>query len=77
MIIPAIFAATQLERTIEGVPIILLMTVGVIVALFWVFLPVVVWGKLNEIIRLLREIRDNTDGPRRPESSVKYKAGGN
>jgi hypothetical protein len=48
----------QLERTLEGAPIILLGTVGVLVLLFWIFFPIVVWSKLNEMIKLLREIRD-------------------
>jgi hypothetical protein len=69
----------QLERTLEGTPIILLMAVGTLVALFWIFFPIVVAGRLKEIVKLLREIRDNTE-PRgtavRPPSSVKYKAGG-
>jgi hypothetical protein len=74
-----LLAATQLERTIQGAPMILLMTVGAIVALFWVFLPIVVWGKLNDIIKLLREIRDNTElksSAGRPAGPLKYKAGG-
>lgn len=72
-----------MQRTLEGAPMIVVGVVLIIVALFWVFLPVVVWGKLNEIIKLLREIRDNTRDtverlPRQPrpaksESDVKYR----
>ena len=54
---------------------IVLMAVGALVALFWIFLPIVVWSRLNEIVRLLREIRDNTEprgGPSKPSSSVRY-----
>jgi hypothetical protein len=81
-----ILAATQLERTIQGVPIILLMAVGAIVALFWIFFPLVVWGKLNVIIKLLSEIRDSADttarntrptgSPPPKESAVKYRIPG-
>jgi hypothetical protein len=68
----------QLERTLEGVPMILVGTVGLLLVIFWLFFPVVVWSKLNEIVKLLREIRDNTEATGtapRPPSSVKYKAG--
>lgn len=76
----------QLQRTLEGAPIILLMVVGALVALFWVFLPVVVWSRLNEIVKLLKEVRDNTGdtvdrlprpaGGAKPESGVKYRGRG-
>ena len=72
-----LLASTQLERTVQGVPYILLLAVGIIIALFWLFLPVVVWGKLNDIIKLLREIRDNTEeqGTTKGKSDWRYPKG--
>jgi hypothetical protein len=69
----------QLERTLEGAPMILVMAVGALLALFWIFFPIVVAGRLKEIVKLLREIRDNTEArgqSARPASSVKYPKAG-
>ena len=54
-------------------------------ALFWIFFPVVVWGKLNAIIKHLQAIEDATeetarnsrlDGAPKKESAVKYRVPG-
>ena len=55
-----ILAATQLERTVQGAPMIVLLTIGALLALFWIFLPVVVWSSLRRIERLLTKIELNT-----------------
>ena len=60
---------------LETVPAALLTTALVIVIGFWVFFPVLIWSQLRQVIKLLKEIRDNgqaTDAKPRVESSVRY-----
>lgn len=79
-----LLSAAQFDGT--SIPMLAVGLVGVIVTVFWIFFPVVVWGKLNDIIKLLREIRDNTEttanntrtpgAPAKSESAVKYRIPG-
>ena len=72
-------ASTQLDRAVEGLPYLLLGIVGVLLALFWIFFPIVVVSRLSAIVRLLEDIRDNTaataDGARREvRTAIRKKA---
>lgn len=68
----------------EAIPAAAVYGVLLVVALFWLFLPVLVWSQLRQVIKLLREIRDLSaqvaDNTRKPgeaarsSSSVRYGA---
>ena len=74
------------DSQIAGIPYVAIDIVLIVLAVFWVFLPVIIWGQLKEIIKLLKELRDrgddidrNTRPPGREpdrESAAKYKIPG-
>jgi len=66
----------------QAVPAVLLYSVALVIGAFWLFLPVMIWSKLREVVKLLKEIRDasnaTAENTRRPDqaprasSSVRY-----
>lgn len=66
----------------QFVPGVLIYGVAAVLSVFWLFLPVLIWGKLREVVKVLKEIRaateaaaENTrrpDQPAKNSSSVRY-----
>jgi predicted PurR-regulated permease PerM len=64
------------DAQIAGVPIIILLVASIVLAGFWILFPIIIWGQLKEIIKLLKEVRDRGDeieGNTRPPGREKPK----